>query len=159
MNDIARPALNAPRFVDGKEMHIAGIGQRYVSVATAGIAAQWQAFALQMGGVPGRIGNAAYGVCRMSDGGGFEYICGVEVADFSAVPQTWSRINLPATRYAVFVHRGPVSSIRATFESIWRDWLPTSGFQVADAPLLERYGEDFDSASATGNVEIWVPLV
>jgi AraC family transcriptional regulator len=29
---------------------------------------------------------------------------------------------------------------------------------VADAPDFERYGEDFDPKSGTGNVEIWIPL-
>ena len=40
-----------------------------------------------IGNIPGQIGRTAYGVCCNSDEeGNFDYICGVEVADFSELP-------------------------------------------------------------------------
>lgn len=65
---------------------------------------------------------------------------------------------MPAHRYAVFTHREHVSTIRRTHNTIWNDWLPESGFEAADAPSFERYGEEFDGATGFGGVEIWLPI-
>ena len=96
--------------------------------------------------------------CNSDDAGNFDYICGVEVSDFSRVPPDWYRARIPEHRYAVFSHRDHISTIRRTWNTIWNKWLPESGHEVADAPDFERYGEDFDSATGTGSVEIWVPI-
>jgi len=61
-------------------------------------------------------------------------------------------------RYAVFEHRGDLSTLHQTFYSIWNRWLPESGFKAADAPEFERYSEDFNVVKGTGVVEIWLPL-
>jgi AraC family transcriptional regulator len=111
------------------------------------------------GNIPGQIGRTAYGVCCNSDDeGNFDYICGVEVSNFSELPTEFSRVRIPERRYAVFSHRDHISTIRRTVNTIWNKWLPESGHQVTDAPDFERYGEDFDSKSGMGTVEIWIPL-
>lgn len=46
------------------------------------------------------------------------------------------------------MHRGHVSTIRTTFDSILNGWFPGSDFEIADAPEFERYGEDFDRSAA-----------
>jgi len=158
MNQNQDASLAPPRFVDGGSMCIAGIGNRYTSDASAGIAAQWQRIQPYLGRVPGQVGKLAYGVCRNGPDGGFEYLCGVEVGDAGALPPGWTQLQLAPARYAVFVHRGPVSAIRSTFEAIWRTWLPASGCRVADAPILECYGETFNPENGSGGIEIWVPL-
>lgn len=109
--------------------------------------------------IRGQIGRVAYGVCCNSDDdGNYDYICGVEVSTFSGLPEEFSRVRLAAQRYAVFAHRDHVSTIRRTITTIWNKWLPQSGHEIADAPTFERYGEDFDSNSGTGTIEIWMPL-
>jgi AraC family transcriptional regulator len=109
--------------------------------------------------VPGQIGRTAYGVCCNTDeDGNFDYICGVEVASFSDLPPDFSRVRVPAQRYAVFSHRDHISSIRRTVNTIWNRWLPESGHEVADAPNFERYGDSFDPQSGTGGLEIWIPI-
>jgi len=61
-------------------------------------------------------------------------------------------------RYAVFQHRGHISTIRTSWHTIWSDWLPQSGHSAADAPDVERYGQQFAPVSGTGGVEIWLSL-
>jgi len=58
----------------------------------------------------------------------------------------------------VFTHKGHISTIRRTISTIWNNWLPSSGYTVADAPTFERYDEKFDPVSGNGGFEIWVPL-
>ena len=151
--------LEPPRFENGKPLLLAGLGERYTWETSKAIPAQWQRFHLYFGAIPGQIGRMAYGVCCNSDDdGNYDYICGVEVASFSELPSEFNRVRIPKQRYAVFSHREHVSTIRSTINTIWNKWLPKSGHEVADAPNFERYGEDFDSKSGTGTIEIWVPL-
>jgi AraC family transcriptional regulator len=159
MDESLITSLKPPRFENGKPLLIAGLGERYVCETSAGIPAQWQRFVPHIGHIPGQVGRTAYGVrCNSDDAGNFDYICGVEVSDFSRVPPDWYRARIPEHRYAVFSHRDHISTIRRTWNTIWNKWLPESGHEVADAPDFERYGEDFDSATGTGSVEIWVPI-
>jgi AraC family transcriptional regulator len=151
--------LLPPRIVDYRSFLVAGVAERYGCDDSAGIPSQWQRFVPKLGAVPGRVGGAAYGVnYNGDDDGNFDYLCGVEVASFAVLSREWSRLRVPAHRYAVFEHRANVSTIRRTHNTIWTTWLPSSGYEVADAPQLERYGEQFDGRTGEGGVEIWVPL-
>jgi AraC family transcriptional regulator len=151
--------LEPPRFEKCKPLLVGGLGERYKCETSAGIPAQWQRFVPYLGNIPGQIGHAAYGVrCNFDEAGNLEYICGVEVSDFSRLPADWSRVRIPEQRYAVFAHRDHISAIRRTWNTIWNKWLPESGHEPADAPDFERYGADFDSMTGTGSVEIWIPI-
>jgi AraC family transcriptional regulator len=160
MSTLPHTTLHPPRFENGRLLLIAGIGARYDGEQSgAGIPAQWQRFAPYLGNVAGQVGKTAYGVCyNTDDAGNMDYLCGVEVSDFSALPPDFTRLRIPAQRYAVFFHREHISTIRATWHAVWNQWLPESGHQVADAPFFELYGEDFNPTSGNGGVELWVPL-
>lgn len=147
------------RIENGRSFTIAGFGERYTQQTNKAIPALWQRFAEHVGKVPGQVGEDTYGVCCNFDGhGGFLYIAGVEVTGSSALPPGFTRQTLQPQRYAVFEHHGKVSGLGHTFEKIWKHWLPASGERAADAPEFERYGDGFDAQSASGTVEIWIPL-
>ena len=157
MNE-APTTLESPRMEQGRVLLIAGIGERYTSETSARIPAQWQKFAPHLGHIPGQVPHVAYGVlCNGDDQGNIEYISGVEVADFTGIPAEWSRIRIPAHKYAVFAHRGHIASIRQTWMSIYQ-WLPQSGLETAEAPEFERYGPEFDGRTGNGGLEIWIPI-
>jgi AraC family transcriptional regulator len=150
--------LPAPRFEIVKPLLVAGLGERYTWESGAAIPGQWHRFQQSIHHIPRRIGNVTYGVCcNGDDAGNFDYIAGVEVADFSDLPREFSRVRIPEQRYAVFTHRDHISTIRRTINTIWNQWLPSSGLKAADAPNFERY-ENFDPATGNGGVEIWVPI-
>jgi AraC family transcriptional regulator len=109
--------------------------------------------------ITGRIGQVAYGVCcNGDDAGNFDYIAGVEVSDFSDLPREFARVRIPEQKYVVFTHSEHISTIRRTVSTIWNQWLPASGLQVADAPNFERYDQRFDPLTGNGGLEIWVPV-
>ena len=135
-------------------MLLAGLKQRYRPETSAGIAALWQRF---LPHVP--AGQLVYGVCCNYGGAGhFDYLCAMAVADACTIPDGWSRLRIAPRRYAVFQHRGHISTIRATWHTIWNAWLPQSGHMAADAPDFECYDHRFDPVNGTGGVEIWLPL-
>lgn|SRR6266481_1363674 len=140
--------LESPRLVSSKRLLIAGLGERYTWETSAGIPSQWQRFLPYLDHIPGQLGGIAYGVCCNSDDtGNFDYVCGVEVEDFSRLPADWSRLRIPEQRYAIFLQREHISTIRSTWNTIWNNWLPESAYEVVDAPNFERYGDDFDSTT------------
>jgi AraC family transcriptional regulator len=159
MQETLLASIETPRMERRKVLLIAGMGERYTCDSSAGIPAQWQKFVPHIGHIAGQVGGKAYGVgCNFDEDGNFDYICGVEVGDFSRVPADWSRVRIPEQEYAVFTHRDHISTIRSTWATIWNKWLPESGREVADAPHFELYGEDFNSVTGRGLVEIWLPL-
>jgi AraC family transcriptional regulator len=159
MDQTPLETLRPPRFVNGKAMLLTGIAERYTCDSSAGIPAQWQRFLPHFNRVPGQVGKVAYGVTyNTDDEGNMDYLCGVEVADFSRVPADFARLRIPEQRYVVFDHPGHVSGVRRTWATIWSSWFPASGHEPADGPNFERYGETFDSQTGNGGLEIWIPI-
>jgi AraC family transcriptional regulator len=159
MEENLRTGAPPIRFEDGKVLLVAGIASRYTCDTSAGIPSQWQRFLPHFGNVPGQIGKTAFGVRYNSDDeGNFDYLCGVEVSDFSGTPTDLAAIRIAAQKYAVFSHRDHVSTVRSTWKTIWNKWLPESGHDVIDAPDFERYGEEFDAMTGNGGLELWVPI-
>jgi len=159
MDSTALDHLKPPRFETSKPLLIAGISERCTHEnGGAGIPNQWQKFHQTVDNIPNRVGRVAYGVCCNGDDSGFDYIAGVEVADFSDLPRQFARVRIPEQRYVVFSHTEHISTIRRTVTAIWNQWLPQSGLKVADAPNFERYDEKFDSTTGNGGLEIWVPV-
>ncbi|CAG4920564.1 AraC family transcriptional regulator [Paraburkholderia gardini] len=151
--------LAPPRIETGKPLLVAGLSGRYHYERNDGIPAQWQRFGPSIGKIPGQVGQVAYGVCfNNDDAGNFDYLCGVEVADFSALPADLARVRIGEQRYAIFEHRDHISAIRRTWNTIWNKWLPESGHEIADAPVFERYSERFNPTTGMGGVELWIPL-
>ena len=151
--------LKAPRFETGKPLLVAGIGERYNCEGSAAIPGQWQRFHQSVDNIPARIGKVAYGVCcNGDDSGNFDYIAGVEVADFSDLPREFAHVRIPEQKYAVFTHAEHISTIRRTVNTIWNNWLPASGMTAADGPHFERYDEKFDPSTGNGGLEIWIPV-
>lgn len=160
MDSAAFDHLKPPRFETSKPLLVAGIGERCThDNGGAGIPNQWQRFHQKVDGIPAQIGNVAYGVCcNGDDAGNFDYIAGVEVADFSDLPREFARVRIPEQKYAVFTHAEHISTIRRTVNTIWNLWLPASGMKAADAPNFERYDEKFDPVTGNGGLEIWIPV-
>jgi AraC family transcriptional regulator len=151
--------LEPPRFEDAKPLLIAGLQRRFNGDTFREIPGLWERFVPYMGNIDGQIGGEAYGVMFGGDGAGsFEYLSGVQVARAERLPAGFTTVSIPAQRYAVFAHRGPVSEIHRTAHAIWTKWLPESGYQAAAAPNFERYPAGFDPDTDHTGVELWIPV-
>jgi AraC family transcriptional regulator len=159
MDSTPMPNLSPPRFETSKPLLLAGLVARYNQATSAGIPSQWERLQPYLGHIPRQVGETAYGACyNTDDEGNFDYICAVEVSDFSDVPEGFATLRVPSHKYAVFRQSEHISSIRRTFSAIWGQWLPESGHKPADAPVLERYGPEFNGVNGTGGFEIWIPI-
>ncbi len=152
-------SLEPIRFVQGRPMLMAGVRRHHTfAEAARGIAAQWAEFRAS-GPIPHRQGSVAYGLLCGGDPATqvMEYMCGVEVSEFDAAHV--GRMRIPPQYYAVFEHAGHASGLQATWQAIWNDWLPRSGYTPVDGPEFELYREDFDPRTGTGGIEVWSPVL
>jgi AraC family transcriptional regulator len=150
--------LRPDRYEQGRPMLFAGIRRKH-TFASMGrdIPVQWDDFQ-KLGDLPGQVGKTAYGAICGGDPQTqtMEYLCGVEVQSFDALPKELGRMRVPAVRYAVFRHEGNVAGIQSTWKAILSEWLPSSGLRTANTPDFEVYDETFDGKTGEGGVEIWL---
>jgi len=139
-------------------MLLAGLRRHHpFAEAAKVIPEQWRQFRA-IGRIDGRVGTTAYGVMCGAAPDGFEYMCAVEVESFAGLPEHLGRMRIQAQDYAVFLHQGQVSSIRATWEGIYRWLSETTGYESAHKPDFEVYDESFDPLTGQGGVEIRIAV-
>jgi AraC family transcriptional regulator len=141
------------------------MARTYVTGQQQDIPALWERFWARHAEVRDAIPGVCYGLCvpgaPASGGTGpatFEYTACVGVGSSGVVPDGMVERHVPAQRYLVFTHVGHVSGIAQTYDAIYRRWLPASGHRLACGPDFERYDGRFDGATASGEVDIYVPV-
>jgi AraC family transcriptional regulator len=151
--------LKPIRFAGRESIVVAGLTERYTPLTKVQIPVLWQRFVPWLGDIPERAGEETFGVCfNYGTDGSFGYLAGVRVTEAVSLPTELTAIEIPAATYAVFAHTGPVSTIGATWQAIFHQWLPASGCTLEGEPNFELYTDQFDPRTGTGLVEIWVPL-
>lgn len=79
---------------------------------------------------------------------------------FIAVSSTKERngfeeYEVPASTWAIFPGRGTNQSIQELEQRIVTEWLPTSGYEYADAPDIEVY---LNADPQNAEYEVWIPV-
>ena len=99
-----------------------------------------------------------YGVCHNFDKETqeFDYVAACEIAEDASLADNMVRVEVPAQSYAVFSSTLP--EIGATFDKIYGEWLPNSGYQRAEGPEFELYDEHFDPNDPNSSFRIYVPV-
>lgn len=100
-------------------------------------------------------GSGPMGVLGISacDGGRFSgyYIA---AATRASAPEDMAEYEVPAGTWAVFPCRGPVPQAMQDLQrQIVSEWLPSSGYEYAEAPDIEVYSAD------NYQNEVWLPIV
>ena len=96
--------------------------------------------------------------------GDFTYIIGMEVTDFENVPNEIAKRTFPAATYAVFTtpkvpHEEMVSSIHQTWNAVFSEWFPHSGYEHCGVTEFELYDERcHEDKSEFAQVELWIPV-
>lgn len=102
------------------------------------------------------------GICFPPDSatGDFSYLVALEVEDYDSVPSDMYRGELPEATYAVFTvppveNPGPAftEAIQGTWQYIFTNWLPDSGYEMAEGKL------DYELYYSGTQAEIWIPIV
>jgi AraC family transcriptional regulator len=88
----------------------------------------------------------------------FEKWAAVEVSAAGQIPVDMESFIIPSGMYAVFLHRGSLSSAPATFQYIFASWLPDSGFCLDNRPHFEILGAKYKNDDPDSEEEIWIPV-
>lgn len=95
------------------------------------------------------------GICDGSGGEQPRYL--IAVASAAPLPDGLEEFTVPACTWAVFPGQGPMpEAIQQLERRAITEWLPTSGYQYADAPDLEVY---LNADPQDSRFEVWVPVV
>ena len=102
------------------------------------------------------------GVCHSCDdaSGEFTYSVAIETAaGLDQLPKGCAEILVPASTWAKFTSRGPLSSsFQPLIKRIYAEWLPASGREHAGTPEIEFYPDLPDMEAADYWCEYWIPL-
>jgi predicted transcriptional regulator YdeE/DNA-binding transcriptional MerR regulator len=122
------------------------------------IAQMWQEFNPRMEEIKHVVNSrVCYGVCGdLEEDDTFKYVAGFEVSSTADVPEGMVSWQVPEQKYAVFPCTLP--TIHQAYEHAFQTWLPQSGYQRAQGPDFELYGEDFEPQVQDSNMHIYIPI-
>lgn len=80
-----------------------------------------------------------------------------EVSKVAAIPDGMEVYTLVGGQYAVFHYKG-LSSDQRIYKYIFMEWLPQSGYKLADRPHFELLGEKTKLNDPNSEEEIWIPI-
>ena len=84
---------------------------------------------------------------------------GVVVGPEAEVPEDLETRVVPAGRYAVMRYTGPYASMHAAYLWLYGQWLPTSGHEPRNHPVVEEYLTDpATTPPAQAVTDILLPL-
>lgn len=113
----------------------------------------------------GLLGQARYGIShddpKVTAPEQCRYDAGCEIpANFAAAGNA-HRTIIPGGKYAALSFRGVVADFEPAWDSLLRDWLPSSGLQLDNRPMFEYYPVDSRYDPATGVLEckLCVPVM
>lgn len=94
---------------------------------------------------------------RMEEKGELDQYIGV--ATTQACPEGFSKLEVPASTWAVFESTGPFPrTLQETWGRIYAEWFPSSNYQVMEGPeILSIQTKDVTSPSVKS--EIWIPVL
>ena len=82
----------------------------------------------------------------------------VAVTSFDNIPDEMEAIEIEEGLYAVFNYKGDQSNAAVFFNSIYTEWLPSSGYQLDSRPQFEILGEKYKNGNPESEEEIWIPI-
>ena len=102
-----------------------------------------------------------FGICMDYESGSheFDYWVAVPYDEDSDFHNDYAKTVVAPATWAVFEVVGPMpDAMQAVWKKIFREWLPATGYEIANGPQVEYYSQD-DSSKADYYSEIWIPLV
>jgi AraC family transcriptional regulator len=164
---ILSPEKRKERIMEPKIVNKPGfktVGLSYVGKNEQGeIPQMWGAFNQRYCEIKAVENSLAYGLCFSEPEGAaedeFEYIAAAEVADGQDIPEGMVYREVPDYTYAVFTHHGKLDKIGATYEYIYKTWLPQSDLELhPDKCDMEVYTEEFIPDSDDSKFYIYVAI-
>ena len=120
----------------------------------------WENALQRLNEIPHLIPGIGYGVLQPTAENTdlLEYHAAFEVSTAGAVPEGMVDIEIPATTYACFTHRGYTKNLDKTVDYIYSNWLFRSGMKHTYGPDIEIYGSGFKPDSEDSVIYYAIPV-
>lgn len=121
----------------------------------------WDIFLSRMVEIENIVPGVCYGVVRQTDEktDQLEYYAAVEVSKLAVLSKDMVSVEIPASTYAKFTHRGNVKNINNTVNYIYSSWLLQSSMRHTYGADLEFYGAEYHPISDNSVIHYAVPVV
>ncbi|MBC8384019.1 MAG: GyrI-like domain-containing protein [Candidatus Cloacimonetes bacterium] len=151
----------APKYVTLDDMTLIGIEKRIDNPMT--IPQVWRELSNREDEIinlanPEEFWSAAYDYDQKTGFSEFSIIVGREVNSTDEIPEGMTYRNIPGRKYAVFSHRGPLDNLGETYNAIYTEWLPKSGYEHDMSDELEFYDNRFKYGEPDSEMFIYVPI-
>jgi len=124
----------------------------------------WEAFFQVSYKLPESDNEAYFGITYYTEDyvpgeeGGQAYMVAAPVPSLDELPEGVVTRKIPARKYIVFEHHGPMEKVGETYSYIYRDFIPNGSYDVIYADTLERYDHRFMEDPDDSIFEIWIPV-
>ncbi|MCF7910968.1 MAG: AraC family transcriptional regulator [Candidatus Cloacimonetes bacterium] len=88
----------------------------------------------------------------------FAYIAGMIVKNFTEVPEGMETLEIPAQKYAVATHKGPLDKLHDTYHYLYAEWLKDSDYEFCPSAEIEWYDDRFIFNSPESEFDIYIPV-
>jgi AraC family transcriptional regulator len=155
--------MNEPEIRVSAGKLLTGVRRR-MSFVNDGTSEIWREFRRRESHIERRIGSESYSVKVYYAGYSFaNFDPAAEfdkwaAAEVSGDCEGFDTLEIPAGKYAVFIHKGTAADAPRTFGYIFGEWLPGSGYELADRPHFEVLPAGYDPFDTQAKEEIWVPI-
>lgn len=159
--------MDEPRIVNVPARTVVGMRRR-MTLSDDRTFELWRGFRPRICEIESRVGNYSISI-QVFDGGKpyenlgpdieFERWAAVEVSGVQAIPDGMESRTLASGEYAIFIHRGLPAMFFNTFQFIFGDWFPRSGFELDRRDSFEILGEKYDPFDINSEEEIWMPIL
>ena len=145
---------------------LAGL-KRKIPLTPGAITALWSDFMPQVKFIPQRENSLLYSVQLYDRGTTTENFnplqpvtkwAAVPVNEKAELPSGLEYKSLEGGLYAVFIHKGVPATFPATMDFIFRNWLPSSGYEWEAREQFEVMGEKYRHNDPLSEEEVWIPL-
>jgi len=158
-----------PKIITIDEFKVVGL-RGYSSISNNRIPALWTIFMPRTG----EIKNISqpmkcYGICEnipdykmaeFTNDTEFAELVSVGVSDFDDIPEGMVTKVIPKAEYAVFTHKGSLSTLRNTYDYIYGTWIPNSEYEFASTDDFELYDERFKGVdNPESELDIYIPII
>lgn len=148
---------DAIRIVGLREHYTGGIEESFAKVPLQWQKAYTEGITPQLCYIMNREPFGVLGVSTEAAAQEFDYY--IAVATDREVPEGLHEYTIPECTWAIFECIGPMpAAIQNLQKRIISEWLPSSGYEYANAPDIEVYF-DGDTASEDYRCEVWLPVV
>jgi len=127
----------------------------------------WQSFMPERNKIGSQLGTDLYSIQLyepayfqdFNPSNEFTKWAGVEVSDANACANGMEVLTIPAGLYAVFRHRGGPATAAQTFQYIFTQWLPNSGYRLDHRPHFEVLGAQYKNSEPDSEEDVFIPIV